>query len=66
MTNVQKLQSTLCATDAALILDPYNRAYYSGMESSEGAVIVFCDRAWYYTDFRYISDARRSVRDMEV
>lgn len=66
MTNVQKLQSTLCETDAALILDPYNRAYYSGMESSEGAVIVFCDRAWFYTDFRYISDARRSVRDMEV
>lgn len=52
--------------DAALILSPVNRRYYTGFASSEGALVITRDRAVFLTDGRYLEGARRQIQDMEV
>lgn len=49
--------------DAALILSPVNRFYFTGMHSSAGAFLAFKDGASYFlTDSRYYELARKTVQ----
>ena len=45
--------------DAALIISPVNRRYYTKMPSSDGALLVTRTDAVLLVDFRYIERARR-------
>lgn len=63
MTNLEKLQQSIAASgmDAMLLIDPKNRFYATGFQSSAGAVIVSRDDAWLFTDSRYIEAAREAA-----
>ncbi len=54
--------------DAMLLTSAPNRYYASGFYSSgtDGVALVTRDRAYYYTDFRYIEAARAEVKDAEI
>lgn len=63
MTNLEKLQQSIAASglDAMLLIDPKNRFYVTGFQSSAGAVVVTCDDAWLFTDSRYIEAAENAA-----
>ena len=63
MTNLEKLQQAIAASglDAMLLVDPKNRFYVTGFQSSAGAVVVTQDDAWLFTDSRYIEAAERAA-----
>ncbi|MDE7394705.1 MAG: Xaa-Pro peptidase family protein, partial [Clostridiales bacterium] len=52
--------------DAYLILSPANRQYFTGIDTSFGAVVLIKDRKLFFTDFRYAGYARRSLNDFDV
>ena len=52
--------------DCALITSDVNRRYFTGMRSSDGAVLAFRDKAYLIIDFRYIEKARNTVTAAEV
>ncbi len=53
-------------TDALLITSDINRRYFTGMKSSAGFVIVFPEKAYFITDFRYIEMAQNIVHNCQV
>ncbi|MBE6827189.1 MAG: aminopeptidase P family protein [Ruminococcaceae bacterium] len=59
-----KFENTAC--DAALIVSPENRFYYTGFESSDGFLIVTAHDAFFITDGRYIEAAQNTVKDCKV
>lgn len=63
MTNLEKLQRSIAASglDAMLLIDPKNRFYATGFQSSAGAVVVTRDDAWLFTDSRYIEAAEAAA-----
>lgn len=54
--------------DAMLLTNEANRFYASGFRSSgtDGVALVTRDKAYYWTDSRYIEAAERAVADAEV
>lgn len=52
--------------DAILLLNVYNRRYATGFPSSDGAVIVTSEKAFFITDSRYIEAAKINVTGAEV
>ncbi len=54
--------------DALLLTAEANRFYASGYHSAgtDGVALAARDRAWYFTDARYIEAAERAVRGAEV
>lgn len=52
--------------DAILLLDEYNRRFATGFPSSDGAVIVTSEKAYFITDSRYIEAAKKSVAGAEI
>ena len=64
MTHLQKFQSKLSEkAEAALITSPQNRFYLSDFEFSDGYVLVFPNRAYLLTDFRYEEAARANAAE---
>ena len=51
---------------ALLLTGPLDRLYAGGFETSDGAVLILPDRAFFITDSRYIEAAREKVTDAEV
>lgn len=47
--------------DAALIFSEENRRYFTQFPSSDGALVVFCDEALFFTDSRYTEAAARCI-----
>lgn len=58
---IAKLAATLQKQEAALIVSPANRRYYTGFASSDGLLWVTADEARFLTDFRYIEAAGNRV-----
>ncbi len=58
---VAQLRATLGPGEAALFLSPANRFYLTGMASSAGWCVVASDKGVFFTDFRYIEEARRVI-----
>ena len=52
--------------DAALLIFPENRRYFTGFASTDGYLAVTRDDAVFITDSRYIEAARRTVKDCTV
>lgn len=64
MTAAERLAALLPGMDeAALIITPHNRRYFTGFPSSDGCLLVTREAAYFLTDFRYIEAAKRSIRD---
>lgn len=52
--------------DAALIVSPENRFYFTGFNSSDGFLLVSDSEAVFITDSRYIEAAQNTVKDCKV
>lgn len=68
MTNTEKIKAALKdgGLDAVLITSPVNRLYATGFSSSDGAAVITCDKAWYFTDSRYIEAAAAEICGFDV
>lgn len=68
-TRIQNLQKIMReeAIDAFFIYSTVNRIYFTGLETSNGLLLVEArGEAVFYTDFRYIEVARRTMPGCEI
>ena len=63
MNSVEKLFSKIKENEAVVFIKPENRRYFTGMNTSNGLLLATSDKAWFFTDFRYIVDAKIKVKD---
>lgn len=54
------------SVDGALITSDRNRFYFTGFPSSAGAVLVFREKAYFLTDFRYAEAAEKQIKGCQV
>lgn len=68
MANIQKIQKAMFnqGIGALLLTDETDRLYASGFHSSDGAVLILPEKAYFITDSRYIEAAREYVKDAEI
>ncbi|MBE6818455.1 MAG: M24 family metallopeptidase [Ruminococcaceae bacterium] len=67
MNKIQQFQNLLPAgIDAAVITSEHNRNYFLGFASSNGTLLVARDKAFFFTDSRYITAAKEAVTSAEV
>lgn len=55
---IETLKALLKPGQCAAIFSPVNRRYYTGMNTSNGLLAVTCEKAAFFTDFRYITAAK--------
>ncbi len=53
-------------TDAVIIFGEENRAYFTGLKTSFGCVVLTKERKAFFTDPRYAVIAKRKVKDFEI
>ena len=63
MSHLKKLQAAMKAagTEAIVVSSEANQRYLSGLNYTDGFVVVLPDTAFLLADFRYIEDARTTV-----
>ena len=63
MSHLSKLQSAMKAahTEAIVVSSEINQRYLSGLNYTDGFVVVLPEKAFLLADFRYIEDARTQV-----
>ena len=68
MNNFSKLMKAVAASDvdAIMLTSPVNRLYVSGFDASDGAAVITADKAWFFTDSRYIEAAQNTITEAEV
>jgi len=68
MTNIEKLRTipAKLGVDALLVTSFINRQYAIGFRSSAGVLLLTADKAWFFTDFRYIEAAQNKIEGCEV
>lgn len=68
MNNFRKIMAAVAAADidALMLESPVNRQYASGFAASDGAAVITADKAWFFTDSRYIEAAENTISDAEV
>ena len=65
--NIDSLMSVLPSDiDAALIVTPFNRRYFTGFTSSDGFLLVTRKGSIFYTDSRYIEAAQNQIKCCDV
>lgn len=52
--------------EAALIMGNVNRNYLSGFTGDESYTIITNDKAYFITDFRYLEQAKKEVKEYEI
>ncbi len=52
--------------DALIITSPSNRFYFTGFDSSFGALLLTENKKYLFTDFRYAIAAKTAVEDFEI
>lgn len=52
--------------DAALIVSPLNRLYFTGFKTSEGLLLVTRDESYFIVDFRYYEAALAQISGIKV
>ena len=62
MTRIEKLQALLNDRSAFVIVDSKNRRYFTGMETSNGVLVVAKSFSVFMTDFRYITAAKANIK----
>lgn len=63
---VEKIQDFLQQNQAMLILNNANRFYFTGFNSSAGAVLITKAEVFFLIDFRYYEKAKRTVSFVNV
>ena len=65
---ILKLQNSFLRQNnsAAFILSDINRFYFTGFSSSNGALLILKDEAYFLTDFRYIGAAKHKIKHCNV
>ncbi len=63
---IEKIWDFLGENDAALIMSDTNRLYFTGFNSSAGAVLITKTQAFLLVDFRYFEMAKKRVSHLEV
>ena len=63
---VKKLQNELENGCALLIASVPNRFYVTGLETSDGYVLITDSKAYFLIDFRYVEKAKEIVSSCEV
>lgn len=63
---INKLRKTLDDSQAALIKNNNNVYYFSGMQNSEGFVIITKNESYLFVDFRYAESARKICQGCKV
>lgn len=68
MANIKKIQQAMLneGVSALLLSDELDRLYASGFFTSDGAVLVLPDSAYFITDSRYIEAANEYVKEAAV
>jgi Xaa-Pro aminopeptidase len=68
MNNIDKIKSAVRSSDvgALMITSEANRLYATGFHSSAGIALVTPEKAWFFTDSRYIEAASSSISGAEV
>ncbi|MDR0446120.1 MAG: Xaa-Pro peptidase family protein [Oscillospiraceae bacterium] len=68
MSNISRLRDAvkIAGLDALMITSPANRFYAAGFPSSAGVMIISAEKAWFFTDSRYIEAARQAITDAQV
>ena len=68
MNNIERIKNTLSNRNlsAMLIVNPINRLFATGFETSAGALLVTEQDAWFFTDSRYIEAAGSAVTGATV
>lgn len=66
MSRIEALQKPLADGQAALIITPVNRRYFTGFPSSLGYLFVSRARSVLYVDSRYLEAAEKKAVDCEV
>ncbi|MDR2421687.1 MAG: Xaa-Pro peptidase family protein [Oscillospiraceae bacterium] len=68
MNNTDKLREAVreADIDALMITSPVNRLYATGFSSSAGVMLISPEKAWFFTDSRYIEAASLSVTGAEI
>ena len=65
--NIEKLMSVIPGNiDAALIVSPFNRRYFTEFESSDGFLLITRKGSIFYTDSRYIEAAENKIKCCDV
>ena len=62
MSRIEKLQALLNEKSAFIIVDSKNRRYFTGMETSNGVLVVTKELSVFMTDFRYITAAKTNIK----
>lgn len=63
---LNKLRKSLDCSQAALINNPNNVYYFSGIQNCEGYVVVTMNEAYLFVDFRYAESARENCDSCNV
>ncbi len=68
MNNIGKIMAAVGGSeaDALMITSESNRLYATGFPSTAGVVIVTAEKAWFFTDSRYVEAAADQIRDAVV
>lgn len=68
MEKMTKLRTLLAAQnlDALLITNPYNLRYMTGFTGTSGVAIVSKDDAVFITDFRYMEQAAKQIKEFRI
>jgi Xaa-Pro aminopeptidase len=68
MNNIDKIKAAVknSEADAMMITSESNRLYATGFHSTAGVAFVTAEKAWFFTDSRYIEAAANGIRGAEV
>jgi len=68
MSNIERIRQIMPEYDcnAMLVTNQINRLYATGFASSDGALLVTADDAWFFADPRYIEVAKATIKDAHV
>ncbi|NLA86117.1 MAG: aminopeptidase P family protein [Clostridiales bacterium] len=68
MNNIDKIKAAVrnSEADALMITSEPNRLYATGFHSTAGIAVVTADKAWFFTDSRYIEAAVQQIRGAQV
>ena len=68
MNNIMRIRHSLeeYKLNALLVINPANRFFATGFQSSAGVLLVTERDAWFFTDSRYIEAAEGAIRDAKV
>ena len=48
--------------DAVLMTSPRNVQWYSGLSAADSFVLIFRDKQYYITDFRFIDHVKKTIK----